>query len=196
MPEDDRTFGPKFEEALQYAARVHARQKRKGRRVPYVCHLLSVAALVIEDGGSEDEAIAALLHDAVEDQGGLERRDEILRLFGERVTSIVDGCTDSWETPKPPWRERKQDHIEKLRGAPSEVLRVAVADKLHNSRSIVSDLRQDGDTIWQRFRGGREGTLWYYRTLRSLFQEAAPGRMADELDRVISEMERLADREQ
>ncbi len=195
MPDEKLMLGPRFEEALQYAARVHSRQHRKGSRVPYVSHLLGVASLVIEDGGGEDEAIAALLHDAVEDQGGLERRDEILRLFGERVTRIVDGCTDSWETPKPPWRARKQEHIEKLRGAPSDVLRVAVADKLHNSRSIVADLRKDGGIIWQRFRGGREGTLWYYRTLRSLFQEAAPGGLTDELDRVVSEMERLADPE-
>lgn len=194
MPEPTIQLSPRFEEALGYAARVHARQARKGSGVPYVSHLLGVAALVIEDGGSENEIIAALLHDAVEDQGGLARRDEIQSLFGDEVTRIVDGCTDSWETPKPPWRQRKEEHIDKLRGAPPDVLRVAVADKLHNSRSILADLRRDGDVIWERFRGGKEGTLWYYRTLRSLFAKEKPGDLAEELGRVVTEMERLAER--
>jgi (p)ppGpp synthase/HD superfamily hydrolase len=192
MPTQDLPLGPKFEKALGYAAHAHSAQKRKGSGIPYVAHLLSVAALVIEDGGTENEAIAALLHDAIEDQGGLERREEILSLFGEEVVRIVDGCTDSWETPKPPWRQRKESHIQHLRQAPADVLRVAIADKLHNARSILLDLRVNGDTVWTRFRGGKDGTLWYYRTIGAVLEDAAAGPMVDELIRVVREMESLA----
>ena len=114
----------RFEEALVYTLGLHATQMRKGTDVPYASHLLSVAALVLEDGGSEDEAIAALLHDAVEDQGGPRTRDEIGRRFGEEVARIVDGCTDTDETPKPPWRKRKESYIESMRCAAPEVRRV------------------------------------------------------------------------
>jgi (p)ppGpp synthase/HD superfamily hydrolase len=192
MDEHEFPLGSRFREALDYAARIHARQKRKGSEVPYVSHLMSVAALVMEDGGTENEVIAALLHDAIEDQGGLDRRTEILDLFGEEVTSIVDGCTDSWEMPKPPWRERKESHIRTLREASREVLRVASADKLHNARSILSDLRRNGDATWALFRGGREGTLWYYRTLHELLTRSAPGSMVEELGRVLAQMESFA----
>ena len=193
MSDDPSPLGPRFREALDYAAAIHARQTRKGSGVPYVSHLMSVAALVIEDGGSEDEVIAALLHDAVEDQGGIERLEEIRARFGDRVASIVEGCTDSSETPKRPWRERKESHLRSLERAGPEVLRVASADKLHNARSILSALRRDGPGTWDRFRGGREGTLWYYRTLRGIFDRSAPGPIADELARVVTEMERLAE---
>lgn len=189
---DRPRLGPRFEEALQYAARLHADQERKGTRIPYISHLLSVTALVIEDGGDEDEAIAALLHDAVEDQGGIPTREEIRRRFGDRVASIVDGCTDCTTHPKPPWRERKERHIEHVRGAPPEVLRVAVADKLHNARCILDDLRRNGDRVWSRFQGGKEGTLWYYRTMTRTLEENGSGRLVQELDRVVTEIEKLA----
>jgi len=187
-----RRFGPRFEEALQWATQLHAGQSRKGTRIPYISHLLSVAALVIEDGGDEDEAIAALLHDAVEDQGGLQTREEIRRRFGDRVVGIVDGCTDAFTSPKPPWRERKEKHIENVRCATPEVLRVSVADKLHNARSILDDLRRNGDTIWSRFRGGKDGTLWYYRTMTRALEQGGSSRLLQELRRVVSELERLA----
>ena len=187
-------FGSRFEEALQWATQLHAGQSRKGTRIPYISHLLSVAALVIEDGGDEDEAIAALLHDAVEDQGGLQTREEIRRRFGDRVVSIVDGCTDAFSSPKPPWRERKEKHIENVRCAAPEVLRVSVADKLHNARSILDDLRRDGDTTWSRFRGGKDGTLWYYRTMTRALEQVGSSRLLQELRRVVSELERLAGR--
>ena len=184
-------LSPRFDEALHYATRLHSTQKRKGTEIPYIAHLLSVAALVLEDGGNEDEAIAALLHDAVEDQGGMATREEIRRRFGERVVHIVDGCTDAETIPKPPWRERKERYIEHVRHAPLEVRRVSIADKLHNARSILSDFRQDGGALWDRFKGGKEGTLWYYRMLVQAYREAGSSFMVKELDRVVSELERL-----
>jgi (p)ppGpp synthase/HD superfamily hydrolase len=182
----------RFDEGLVYATRLHAGQLRKGTPIPYIAHLLSVTGLVLEDGGGEVEAIAALLHDAVEDQGGAATREEIRRRFGERVVAIVDGCTDADTIPKPPWRARKEAYVAHVRHAPPDVRRVSLADKLHNARAIRADLRQHGDALWARFNGGREGTLWYYRALAEAFREAGSGRMAEELDRVVSEIEQLA----
>ncbi|MHB1425315.1 MAG: HD domain-containing protein [Gemmataceae bacterium] len=182
----------RFEAALIYALHLHAQQKRKGTTIPYVSHLLAVAALVLEDGGCEDEAIAALLHDAIEDQGGEPIRQEIRHGFGDKVVEIVNGCTDTDEMPKPPWLERKKRYLEHLRGASPEVLRVSAADKLHNARAVLSDLRRHGKAVWGRFNGGREGTLWYYRQLVQVFRESGPSFLVEELDRVVSELERLA----
>jgi (p)ppGpp synthase/HD superfamily hydrolase len=182
----------RFESALLYALHLHAQQKRKGTTVPYISHLLAVAAIVLEDGGSEDEAIAALLHDAIEDQGGEPIRQEIRRRFGDKVVEIVNGCTDTDETPKPPWLERKKRYLEHLRGASPAVLRVSAADKLHNARAILSDLRRYSKAVWERFNGGREGTLWYYRRLVEVFRERGPNFLVAELDRVVSELEELA----
>jgi (p)ppGpp synthase/HD superfamily hydrolase len=181
-----------FEEAVKYALELHAHQTRKGGRIPYVSHLFSVTALVLEDGGSEDEAIAALLHDAVEDQGGKATREEIRRRFGKKVVHIVDGCTDTDESPKPPWRERKQRYIEHIRHAPAEVRRVSLADKLHNARTILRDFRRSGDDVWDRFTGGKEGTLWYYRAMLDAYREAKGSYLFEELERVVSALERLA----
>jgi (p)ppGpp synthase/HD superfamily hydrolase len=182
----------RFEKALVYATQLHARQVRKGTAIPYIAHLLAVAAIVLEDGGSEDEAIAALLHDAIEDQGGDATRQEIRRRFGDKVVEIVNGCTDAEVIPKPPWLERKKQYLEHLRGAAPAVLRVSAADKLHNARAVLSDLRRYGNSVWGRFNGGREGTLWYYRQLVQVFREASPSFLVEELDRVVSELERLA----
>jgi (p)ppGpp synthase/HD superfamily hydrolase len=182
----------RFEAALIYALHLHADQKRKGTTIPYISHLLAVAALVLEDGGNEDEAIAALLHDAIEDQGGEPVRQEIRRRFGDKVVQIVDACTDTDQTPKPPWLERKKQHLEHLRGASPEILRVSAADKLHNARAVLADLRRHGTAAWGRFNGGREGTLWYYRRLVQIFRESGPSFLVEELDRVVSELERLA----
>jgi GTP pyrophosphokinase len=182
----------RFENALIYATRLHAAQRRKGGNIPYVAHLLAVASLVLEDGGDEDQAIAALLHDAIEDQGGAPTREDIRRRFGDHVVAIVDGCTDAETIPKPPWRARKEAYIQHLRHAPPEVLRVSLADKVHNSRAVLGDYRAVGEELWQRFNGGRAGTLWYYRTLTDTFRDAAPGRMVDDLERAVAEIERLA----
>jgi hypothetical protein len=196
LPVTDRgspLLGERFERALQHATRLHAAQTRKGTNIPYVSHLLSVAAIVLEDGGDEDEAIAALLHDAVEDQGGRPTLEEIRSLFGDRVAEIVEGCSDTDVVPKPPWRRRKEIYIEHIRTARPEVLRVSAADKLHNARAILADFRRHGDALWPRFSGAREGTLWYYRTLIAAYRAAGgAGFLVDELDRTVTELERLA----
>lgn len=181
-------LGPRFEDALMYAARLHARQIRKGSGVPYVSHLMAVAGIVLEYGADEDEAIAALLHDAIEDQGGSKARDEIRRRFGDRVVEIVDGCTDADTKPKPPWRRRKEAYIAHIKDASPSVHLVSAADKLSNARAILKDYRGLGDELWERFKGGKEGTLWYYRTLSDIFLTVYPSPLSDELDRVVSEI--------
>ena len=178
----------RFERALVLATQLHANQIRKGSGVPYVSHLLSVAALVLEDGGDEDEVIAALLHDAIEDQGGIKTRDLIQQQFGERVVNIVDGCTESFTKPKPPWRDRKLQYLEQMRHASPSVLKVSLADKLHNARSILADLYRKGDAVWHQFNGGKEGTLWFYRSLLEVYQRSNSDFLKPELERVISQL--------
>ena len=186
------TLTRRFEEALSFAARLHSAQVRKGTDIPYVSHLLAVAAVALEHGADEDEAIAALLHDAVEDQGGAATREEIRRRFGDRVAEIVDGCTDAETIPKPPWRERKERYVAHIADASPSVCLVSAADKLHNARSILSDLRACGDEVWGRFKGGKEGTLWYYRSLVGAFRAHGPSPLVEELARTVEEIERLA----
>jgi len=181
----------RFSSALEYAVRLHSTQTRKGTPIPYVAHLLAVSSLVLEHGGDEDEAIAALLHDAVEDQGGAETAGEIRRRFGDRVADIVLGCTDTDVFPKPPWRPRKEAHLERLRSAHASVLLVAAADKLHNGRAIVGEYREQGEQLWTRFNGGREGTLWYYRATLELLRERAAGPLVEELTRVVADLEAM-----
>ena len=184
----------RFVEALGYAAELHLHQRRKGKGQPYIGHLLGVAAIVIHHGGGEDEVIAALLHDAVEDQGGLPRLGEIREKFGERVAHIVDGCTDSYEAAgqKHEWGERKRAYIAKVAQESEDVRLVSAADKLANAREILSDYRVEGDAVFQRFQGRKEGTLWYYRTLVDVFRKAGATPLIDELDRVVTELESLA----
>ncbi len=184
-------YTEKFEDALLYAARLHRDQTRKGTGVPYVTHLLAVAAIVGESGGTEDEVIAALLHDAPEDAGGEARLEEIRARFGGPVAEVVAGCSDTYETPKPPWRERKEAYIAHLADAPPSVRLVSAADKLHNARSVLADYRTLGEDLWGRFNGGREGTLWYYRAVADAL--AGDGPVADELGRAVAELEALAD---
>lgn len=183
---------PRFGEALAYAAALHARQRRKRSGVPYLAHLLSVAALVLEHGGTEDEAIGALLHDAVEDQGGAPRLIEIRARFGEGVAEIVAGCTDTDQTPKPPWRERKEQYLAHLALAGRPVQLVCAADKLHNVRSLADDYRVCGEDLWQHFNGGRAGTLWYYRTVSERLDKLAGTELVAQLTRAVEELERLA----
>jgi (p)ppGpp synthase/HD superfamily hydrolase len=183
----------RFEAALTYATHLHRDQTRKGTDIPYVGHLLGVASLVIEDGGSEDEAIAGLLHDAVEDQGGAPRLEDIRTRFGEGVAAIVAGCTDADTTPKPPWRQRKEAYLAHLREATADVLRVSAADKLHNARAILADYRALGEALWPRFSEGRDEILWYYRSLVAIFLERGPARLAGELARAVAELNRLTD---
>ncbi len=188
------TLSCRFQHALTLAVGLHDGQPRKGTSIPYISHLLGVASLVLDNGGDEDEAIAALLHDAIEDQGGSETREEIRRRFGDRVVEIVDGCSDTDSTPKPPWLERKKAYLTHLRNASASVLLVSAADTLHNARAILNDYRELGEPLWERFNGGREGTLWYYRSVVTAFRKAAaaPLRLVEELDRIVSEIEGLA----
>ncbi|MCW6048620.1 HD domain-containing protein [Microcoleus sp. A2-C5] len=183
----------RFSEALIYAAELHATQIRKGSGVPYIAHLLGTASIALEYGASEDEAIAALLHDAIEDQGGPTTREAIRRRFGDTVTAIVDGCTDSDETPKPPWRDRKQAYIDRLLTASGSVRLVSAADKLYNVRSILKDSRQLGDSVWERFKGGKDGSLWYYRSLVQAFRKAESTPLVEELDRTVLELEQFSE---
>jgi (p)ppGpp synthase/HD superfamily hydrolase len=176
-------------DALAYATEVHAGQSRKGTSVPYVSHVLAVCALVLEDGGGEDEAIAALLHDAVEDGGGQPVLDEIRRRFGDRVAEIVWACSDTDETPKPPWKERKARYIAHVRAAGPDARRVSCADKLHNARSILRDYRALGERLWDRFNAPPEDQLWYYRALLEAFRQPDRSPLVDELERVVSELE-------
>lgn len=182
-------LGPRFQRAFSFAARKHAGQTRKASTIPYIAHLMGVASLVLEFGGDEDLAIAALLHDVVEDCGGAPMLKEIRRRFGSRVAKIVDGCTDSDTDPKPPWRERKESYIRHLKNADAETRLVSGADKLNNVRSILSDYREVGESIWLRFNGRRDGTLWYYRALLEEFLRRKPNRLIRELELAVGELE-------
>lgn len=172
---------PRYAEALTYAAALHLQQKRKGSGIPYISHVLAVSSLVWEAGGSQEEAIASLLHDALEDQGEHTSYEEISSRFGPRVAEIVRACSDTEQVPKPPWRERKQAYLEHLRTADEGTLRVSLADKLHNARSILSD----GPDVWARFSAGREEQLWYYGALADIFAERLPSPQSSGLVRVV-----------
>jgi (p)ppGpp synthase/HD superfamily hydrolase len=163
-------LGDRFVEAAGYAVELHARQARKGTAIPYVTHLFSVCSLALEDGADEDEAIAALLHDAAEDQGGQATLDEIGRRFGPVVAMLVDGLTDTLEDPKPDWRPRKEAYLKRLPGEPESVLRVSIADKLHNIRSIAIDVENNGEAAWERFNAGRDGQAWLHGSLLAIFE--------------------------
>lgn len=179
----------RFVDAVAYACVAHDGQVRKGSDVPYAGHLLAVAAIVLENGGTEEEAIAALLHDVVEDQGGQPRLDDVRAKFGDTIANVVVGCTDAYVIPKRPWRERKENYVRHVTTASPSVRLVSAADKLHNARSIVADYRKNGEDVWARFKGGREGTLWYYRALVAAFRTAGTSSLVEELDRVVTEME-------
>ncbi|HEX4490068.1 MAG TPA: HD domain-containing protein [Acidimicrobiia bacterium] len=197
MPDPDEPtviLGDRFVAALALAVELHAHQARKANGVPYVSHLLAAAGLVLEHGGDEDTAIAALLHDGPEDQGGEATLARIRAELGDRVADIVAACSDTFESPKPPWRARKEAFVARLPRAGSDVWLVALADKVHNARTLVADLRADGPATLDRFTGGRDGTLWYYRTLADRLTELAPGPLATELAELATEMERRAGR--
>jgi (p)ppGpp synthase/HD superfamily hydrolase len=187
-------LGPRFRRAFLFAADKHAKQARKASSIPYIAHLMGVASLVLEGGGDEDLAIAALLHDVVEDCGGAPMLQEVRRRFGSRVAKIVDGCTDADSYPKPPWRERKEKYIARLKKENAETRLVSAADKLNNIRSILSDYRALGESVWSRFNGGRDGTLWYYRTLRDEFLRHKINRISRDFDLAVKELESLTTR--
>jgi GTP pyrophosphokinase len=175
----------RFEDAFLYAHGLHGDQSRKGTVVPYIGHLMGVASIVLDDGGSEDEAIAALLHDAAEDHGGKPRLEDIRSRFGDEVATIVADCTDSWDVPKRPWRERKQAYVEHARGLPPPSLRVSAADKVHNTYAILRDLRNEGEAVWDRFNASSDDVLAYYEGLVRAYRHAGGGRLVEELDRIV-----------
>ena len=182
-------LGIRLQQAFRYASEKHAGQARKQTTVPYLSHLMAVASLVLEAGGDEDMAIAALLHDVVEDCGGRPRLREIRKQFGARVARIVEGCTDSFGEPKPEWIKRKKDYLREVKHADAETRLVSASDKLHNVRTILADYRQHGEAIWPRFSGKKEGTLWYYRALSDEYQRRNRNRITNELAIAVAQLE-------
>jgi (p)ppGpp synthase/HD superfamily hydrolase len=179
-------LGSRFRRALVYAARIHAKQFRKRSARPYIAHLLGVTSIVLTHGGDEDEAIAALLHDAVEDQGGKPRLRDIRRKFGPRVAHIVQGCTDADTEPKPPWLEHKKKYLQHLRNADASVRLVSAADKLYNASETLADLHLYEDAVWSRFKGGKQGTLWYYSEVVKILRSKGPKRLVADLARTVA----------
>jgi (p)ppGpp synthase/HD superfamily hydrolase len=182
----------RFDRALLYATHIHGGQTRKGTTVPYIAHLLAVAATVLEYGGCEEVAIAALLHDAVEDQGGEPRLADIRNRFGDRVAEIVRSCSDSVANSsagqaKEDWHLRKTRYVEHLGTADQDALLVSLADKVHNARAILRDLRKPevGAAVWGRFKASKADTLWHYRELATAFMKRLPGQLADELGEIV-----------
>lgn len=184
-------FTARFERALVFANRMHAGQVRKYSGAPYIAHLLGVAAFVLEDGGSEDEAIAAILHDTAEDCGGEDTLEDIRQKFGEKIAKIVRECSDTLERPKPPWEERKRNHLEVLRTAMPETIRVMLADKVYNALSLLHALQDSGDQVWHKFKGGKDGTLWYFHEMLAIFRQRHSGFMVRELARLIAAIEEI-----
>ena len=195
----EQTSTPKltgqFSKALSYAELKHHNQVRKGGDIPYIGHLLSVAGLVINDGGSEEQAIAALLHDTVEDAGGAPTLDEIRRNFGDDVARIVDECSDTDEVPKPPWLDRKRKYVEHLADVGADTLLISVADKLDNARSMLRDYYEHGPKLWERFnRKNPQDHLWYFGELLAAYRaRGLDSWMVDELGRVVDELRRLVE---
>lgn len=190
-----KNYSERFECALIYAHQLHKDQVRKGTEILYFSHLLAVSSLVIESGGEEDEAIAALLHDGPEDQGGEKILNDIRNKFGDRVADIVAECSDTFEYPKPPWKERKEKYIQQLKTASESALKISCADKLHNVRSTLSDYRVIGETLWERFNGGKEGTLWYYQTLVEIYKKTSlPDNLVKEISTAVNELVSLSNK--
>lgn len=182
----------RFQRAFIKAFTLHRTQLRKASPTPYIAHLLTVAALVLENGGDEDQAIAALLHDAVEDAGGLATLEQIRAEFGDNVADLVDGCTDSYTQPKAEWEPRKVAYLEKLKNAPNDVKLIALADKVHNARSILRDLHITGNITWDKFKGKKPGTLWYYHSLAKIFDDVPYTVLKNELRNLVDEIQTLA----
>ena len=188
-PLPNPVLGDRFTEAFAYAVHLHARQTRKQSSIPYLTHLMAVCSLVLEDGGDEDQATAALLHDGPEDQGGQPILDEIRQRFGDEVATLVDGLTDTVEDPKPKWRPRKTAYLTRLEDEPMAVLRVSLADKLHNLRSIAIDHAAAGEAVWGRFNAGREQQEWYFAALLQVFERRLPdSRNLPEFRRLVGEV--------
>jgi (p)ppGpp synthase/HD superfamily hydrolase len=188
----------RFTGAVDYARMLHI-ERRKGTDIPYMAHLLGVAALVMGEAGhaevTEDMVIAALLHDAAEDHGGQLRLDDIEHNFGRDVAQMVESLSDSLaedSSKKAPWRERKENYLKRLRREPADVLLISAADKLYNARAILDDYRKIGPEVWKRFKRGRKHQLWYFRELLKVFKAAGKNRIVAELERVTDKLERIS----
>lgn len=210
MEQGDRMLEPeanqlhlsrRFTEAVDYARHLHI-ERRKGTDIPYMAHLLGVAALVMGEAGhvpflvTEDMVVAALLHDAVEDHGGLPRMKDVELNFGADVAHMVEGLSDSFvedSRNKKPWRERKEAYVDRLRGEPVQVQLISVADKLYNARAILEDYRVVKEEIWNRFNRGREDQLWYFDELLKAFREVRLGRIVDEFARVVHQLREISE---
>ena len=180
----------RLDDALRYAREVHAGDTRRGTSAPYLGHLMGVSSIVLDDGGTEDEAIAGLLHDAAEDHGGRDRLHDIRGHFGDAVARIVEDCTDSWGSPKPPWLERKRQYVEHARRLPGPSLRVSAADKVHNAYTLLRDLRKTGEAVWERYEVPADDVIAYYESLVRAYREAGGGPLVDELERIVRAIER------
>ena len=194
MPNEGPRLTQKFSRALSYASRLHVGKLRKKTRIPDIGHVLGVTAIALEYGANETEAIAALLHDAAEDAGGRKRLNDIRRKFGPAVAKIVNGCTDTYEEPKPPWLERKKEYVRHVRNAPVSTKLVSAADKLQNVRSLLRNYCDEGEKLWQRYSGGKQGALWYYRALVNAFTGKRIRRLVRDLDLAVTELEALSNR--
>ena len=193
-PAEPWLYTQRFLDAVTAALTMHAAQARKSTTIPYAAHVLGTCSIALDYGANEDEAIAALLHDAIEDIHYEPGAREAVAQFGPEVLRIVEGCTDATTSPKPPWRSRKERYVAHLHEADRSILLVSAADKLHNARAILADVRRSGEEVWGRFNAGKEGQLWYYRALVDAFRAnpAHDAQLVDELDRTVSKIERLA----
>lgn len=199
MDRQSAALGERFSEAVAGATRLHAAQRRKGTQIPYVAHLLGVTAIALEHGANEDEAIAAVLHDAIEDAPDDLGADWVRRWlrsrFGQPVLDIVEACTDADTHPKPDWTTRKIRYIEHVASAAPSVVLVSASDKLHNARAILADYREMRDALWERFNkdAGKAGVIGYYRGLVTAFQQTQRhARLVGALDREVAAIEEEA----
>jgi GTP pyrophosphokinase len=185
-------YSSRVVDAFAFAYELHCKQVRKGSLVPYITHLMGVAAIVGRYGGDEDQFIGALLHDAVEDQGGIATLDRIRERFGDVVAEYVLGCSDSCESPKLPWRERKERFIAFTATASPKQKLIIAADKLHNTRAVVNDLYDQGDKVWDLFKTGREGNLWYHMEVVRALAKNWSHPLLRELTEEVEKLHRLA----
>lgn len=193
----DKKITPRLFEAVQLAFDLFGRDARKSSDVPVLSHLLAVCSIVQFDGGDEDEAIAALLHDTLEDKPEFITRDDLRKRFGDRVVKIIEISTDTPDDymggVKPPWRERKTAYLDHARQTPPELLRVTIADKIDNARAILSEYQRVGDRIWEKFNAGKEDQVWYYNQSVHAYDEAGcSGPLMEELRRLVNSLNKLA----
>ena len=184
----------KYKSALDFAYKLHFEQIRKGTEIPYFSHLISVSNNVIENGGNTDEAIAGLLHDAVEDQGGLKTLKIIKKKFGSKVAKIVSDCTDAQIEPKPPWLERKKSYIKSLKNKPQSSLFVSMCDKTHNASCIINDYKRVGKKLWKRFFAKPKQIYWYYDSLGKCFNKNLKGKkvLKQNFSKLVLELKRIS----